>query len=281
MKEKKECKVIQDLLPTYVENLTNEETNNFIKEHLKTCEDCKKALDSMQKEIKVNGQKPDNREIKFMKKYKRKLKILSGIILFAVIIYLAFIIRNFIILSSLENKQNKNWNNDNYHVITYNYHGDSLSIIDLKYKEGKYLQEMISLRADEKIRIIECYNGDKANMYIETPSSKFVQLNVTSMPIHADTSLFSGTSNIFEKLMVSMIFNIKKEECNGVKCYRIIGNRYEESINSKIGTLVRREDVVGSSSSGTFNNLTDYKYEFGTVTDEDLMPPDLSEYEVR
>lgn len=281
MKEKRECKVMQDLLPSYVENLTNEETNKFIKEHINNCEECKKLLESMQKEIRVNGQKPDNREIKFMKKYKRKLKILSGLILFAVIVYITFVARNFIILSSLENKQNKNWNNDNYHVTTYNYHGDSLSIVDLKYKEGKYIQEIISLKVDEKIRIIECYNGNEANRYVETPLSKFAELNVTSMPIQSDTSLFSGTSSIFEKFMVSIIFNIKKEECNGIECYRIFGNRYEEYISSETGTIVRREDAIGSSKVGTFNNLTDYKYEFGTVTDEELVPPDLSEYEIK
>ena len=32
MKEKKDCKIVQDLLPNYIEKLTNEETNNFIEE---------------------------------------------------------------------------------------------------------------------------------------------------------------------------------------------------------------------------------------------------------
>ena len=30
MKENKECKIVQDLLPNYIEKLTNEETNKFI-----------------------------------------------------------------------------------------------------------------------------------------------------------------------------------------------------------------------------------------------------------
>ena len=33
MKDNKNCKVVLDLLPNYIENLTNDETNNFIKEH--------------------------------------------------------------------------------------------------------------------------------------------------------------------------------------------------------------------------------------------------------
>ena len=35
MKEINECKIVQDLLPNYIENLTNEETNKYIEEHLK------------------------------------------------------------------------------------------------------------------------------------------------------------------------------------------------------------------------------------------------------
>ena len=35
MKEKRNCKIVQDLLPNYIENLTNQETNSFIEEHLK------------------------------------------------------------------------------------------------------------------------------------------------------------------------------------------------------------------------------------------------------
>ena len=35
MKEKRECKIVQDLLPNYVDGLTNEETNKYIEEHIK------------------------------------------------------------------------------------------------------------------------------------------------------------------------------------------------------------------------------------------------------
>lgn len=41
MKENKDCKIIQDLLPNYIEKLTTEETNNYIEEHFKICENCK------------------------------------------------------------------------------------------------------------------------------------------------------------------------------------------------------------------------------------------------
>ena len=47
MKNERDCKIIQDLLPNYIENLTNEETNIFIEEHLNTCSNCKIIFENM------------------------------------------------------------------------------------------------------------------------------------------------------------------------------------------------------------------------------------------
>ena len=77
MKEKRDCKIVQDLLPNYIEKLTNEETNAFIEEHLNNCDDCKKILKNMQKDLNVNMTSRDKKAVKYFKKYKSKLKILK------------------------------------------------------------------------------------------------------------------------------------------------------------------------------------------------------------
>lgn len=280
MKERRECIIIQDLLPNYVENLTNEETNKFIEEHLKTCGECKKVLENMKKEIKVNIERPAEKEVKFMKKYKRKLKILGGIILFAVIIYLASVIRNFVIFSSLDSKKNKNWNSDNYHVTRHYYDGDKLNIADVKYKDGKYLSETISLSLEGPIKMIEYSDGKTVTIYYETSSGKFAQLNrSSSMLSYIDGTLLNSK---LHRIILSFMFNVKKEKCNGVDCYYIYGDEYKEYINKDTGLCVRRADtMLVSENTGTFSTLVDNNYEFGTVTDEDLVPPDISEYEIR
>jgi len=50
MEEKRNCKIVQDLLPNYIEKLTNEETNHFIEEHLKECTECQQIFENMQKQ---------------------------------------------------------------------------------------------------------------------------------------------------------------------------------------------------------------------------------------
>ena len=81
MNEKKDCKIIQDLLPNYLENLTKKETNLYIQEHLKECSECQKVLDKMKKELPVNTPKLDNREVNYMKKFSIKLKVLYATII--------------------------------------------------------------------------------------------------------------------------------------------------------------------------------------------------------
>lgn len=81
MKEKRNCRIVQDLLPNYIEKLTNEETNSYIEEHLQECNECEKVLKNMQQELSTNSLKRDSREINYIKKYSRKLKILNFIII--------------------------------------------------------------------------------------------------------------------------------------------------------------------------------------------------------
>lgn len=39
-----ECKIVEDLLPLYAENLTNEESSEFVRKHVEGCESCYKLL---------------------------------------------------------------------------------------------------------------------------------------------------------------------------------------------------------------------------------------------
>ena len=43
----KECKIICDLLPSYIDGLTTEDTNQYIEQHLDNCKDCKEVLEEM------------------------------------------------------------------------------------------------------------------------------------------------------------------------------------------------------------------------------------------
>jgi len=87
MKEQTICKIVEDLLPNYIERLTSEETNRFIEEHIDTCERCRQLWKVMNAEIRGEKQVPAT-ELKFLKKIK-KARVAAGI--FSIILALLFV----------------------------------------------------------------------------------------------------------------------------------------------------------------------------------------------
>ena len=50
----KECAIVKDLLPLYIEDMVSEETKLFINAHLKECEDCRNELDILKSEALIS-----------------------------------------------------------------------------------------------------------------------------------------------------------------------------------------------------------------------------------
>lgn len=95
MKEKQSCAVVRDLLPLYMEQLTSEETNQIIEEHLKDCKSCNSRYDAMREEILRENQQGDEnvqlvKEVDYMKKIRKntRRKVLFGIggVLLAIVV---------------------------------------------------------------------------------------------------------------------------------------------------------------------------------------------------
>lgn len=90
-KNKKDCKIVQDLLPNYVEDLTDEVTNEYIKEHIETCMECRNALENVNTEIEVEELNQD-REIQYLKKVRNKVRrTIMTAVLFVIMIASGFV----------------------------------------------------------------------------------------------------------------------------------------------------------------------------------------------
>lgn len=78
------CEIVQDLLPSYIDELTSEVTNQAIEEHLAGCETCKNIYEEMKA---PEGWTPTTevKELDFLKKTKKKHR--SSLILCAVIAF--------------------------------------------------------------------------------------------------------------------------------------------------------------------------------------------------
>ena len=114
MEKKKVCRIIEDLLPNYLEGLTNEITNEFIEEHLNECASCQKEKQKMTNKIETKVVNNEQIEIDYMKKYRRKMNILKSIIGIIIIVELIFLVdfcrKFFIILQAKTDLYDrKNW----------------------------------------------------------------------------------------------------------------------------------------------------------------------------
>lgn len=103
---KYKCNIVKDLLPLYVEDVTSQDSNKIIEEHLKECEECKKHYEKLKdgsfieelKEEQVNEENPK----KTMKTIKKK--IILGKLFFALISAIVVIITLFSTYSYMNNK---------------------------------------------------------------------------------------------------------------------------------------------------------------------------------
>ena len=278
MKEKKDCKIVQDLLPNYLEHLTVEETNTYINEHISTCEECKDMLSNMEKEIKICGEKREERPVKFFKKYNRKIKALSGIILAIIIIYGIIVIRNVAILTGLLSKTGQVWNPDNLHTVIYNHSGGQLNVIESYYLNGRSITYYTTYE-DLEIRKSIFYSDEEKNeTYIEHNGNKIAFVNDNATKVMISPHLAYSTP--FEIKFIAAFSNITSTECNGEECYFINTLGFKGYFNKATGLSVRAMQTIRTGEDGTFNEVVDYKYEFGTVKEEDFVLPDISEYKI-
>lgn len=87
----KDCKIVQDLLPSYIENLTSKDTSEYVEGHLKTCEDCTKVYNDMKSDLKVKSTTP-KAEIDYMKKARKKMRIAEKLVYIILLLFIIFVL---------------------------------------------------------------------------------------------------------------------------------------------------------------------------------------------
>lgn len=88
MKNELSCEVVQDLLPSYVDCLTSDVTNQSIETHIQNCTSCREILNRM-KHPEISEIKMQNHDIDFFKKVRAKARLQT--LFFAIITVIAVI----------------------------------------------------------------------------------------------------------------------------------------------------------------------------------------------
>lgn len=270
MKDKNECKIIQDLLPNYIENLTSEETNSYIKEHLEQCDKCKQIFENMKNELKVSNEKIDKREVNYIKKYSSKLKILRNVLLLIIILFVIIVGRKTIILTDLQKKAEKIKNMDNYYTKVETYQNGNISIMESYCKDGKILGNIERYPEEYEVKRQMYKSEDETFSLYDNGTVKVCQIggDISINPVSFTSDFF--LVNVYN----AMFSSINKVKLNGKECYIIRDKDTEKFIDTETGIAIKMID-------NTNNRTTDYYYEYGNVKDEDVAKPDTTGYIVK
>lgn len=96
---KKECSIVRDVLPLYLENMVNEGTKVFVKEHLENCSDCAAELEHLKSGMQLDVVEAPKREhdvnvIAAVKKKisKKIVKMVAGVCLVFAVLLIAMLL---------------------------------------------------------------------------------------------------------------------------------------------------------------------------------------------
>lgn len=286
----KDCKIVRDLFPSYIDGLTNEETKQYIEEHINQCQDCRNILENMKKDLKLDIAPKQSKEVKYIKKFSNRMKTLKTILLVILLIFILVVSRNMFIIASLNNKVSNYINETNYYIKSLNYSGDSMVIIEDYIKDEKYVNKVQFLsEGHSKSIYTEYYNGKTINSYNEIGAKKIAILNkkdnIDLQPIPNGIKI----DYPLQFIIMSLFSSITSVECNGKDCYQIVQPWFNSNsetiyyIEKETGLTVR---IIGegkdrSDNSDKYDIVTDYQFKFNVVTEEDFIEPNISEYEIQ
>lgn len=283
--ENKECKVVQDLLPNYIEKLISEETNKFIEEHLQTCSECQAMLESMKAEIKIDTVKQDDREVEYIKKFNVKFKKVEYKLFVLIYAILAILVvgaigvfgKKYIIFQDLAKKAEELQKISNYHIESSTFYGLHREDLDVEKREelakDNVFYDIYGAGENELTTIV------KDNMSYEYMDDKLIWLNsIDNDFIGLYSQLLTGEISILKDKTSIFTYYLSDAIINGKECYQIRENDQAGGIiyiEKETGLVIRTEhrSGFGTSVSNGYDyqsTVTDYKYEFNCITDEEI-----------
>lgn len=274
----KECKLVQDLLPNYIEKLTSEESEKIIGEHLKECLECKKILENMQNDIVLKSKEQCKKETKYMKKYSNRLKIFRLFGLTLLVILLAFVVnttRKYIILNDLYNKAKIyeiKEDADNYHITQIGIKKGIISYVEEYAKEDKRIRYHSSYSNNEKgsLKREIFYKDAKESFGLKEDGKNKIKENITTIGKLVVQNTDMTLDNSFITAMHSKVEKIKFRD---KECYLVKQYLWEYIIEADTGILLRMVSEYENESI-----IQEYYKEIENVQDSDVARPDITGY---
>ena len=212
---------------------------------------------------------------------KNVLKIALIVIAILLVILIIHTIRNYVIVTDLQNKIAEYNDSTNYHIKSVATENNG-TIVKMDYykKDDKQVVFMERMANNEVTKISMYNNGERTDTFTETKDSKIAQLNSgTIMSVGIYNHLENDSK--WQTILGCISAKIKSVDYNGKECYIVKEFMSSTSLTSKgAETYIDKETgiFVKSIEAGIVNER---EYEFNTVDDSIFTEPDISQYTLK
>ena len=209
------------------------------------------------------------------------LRTLGIIILVILAIFIGITIRKFYLINTYILAMAEYAKSNNYYIEITN---DNVRKIQQYYKDGK----SVAIMTPTDTRMLYTYYDSKTKESIirfDSDGDKVALVSVTDnkpVPTVQIVQIYGNEMTTWQKLLTAALSRVRTEEYNGKECYKIETQGMKVWIDKETYLTVGLTSGYMKNSDGTEEPMiTNYEYEFGTVTDEQVAKPDLTGYKVQ
>ena len=212
---------------------------------------------------------------------KKILKTIGIVLLVIIIIFLIYIIRNYIIISNLQNKIANYSNSTNYYTKSVATESDGAVVTMKYYKKDNKEVAFIERNLNGEISKISVYNnGERRDTFWDNKDSKIAQLDSDGF---MSVNIYNGleTDTKWQTFLGSIFASIKTTNCNGKQCYKIKGFLSTTLLNTKESEVYIEKDTGLYLKTIEEGITSEREYEFDKVDDSIFVEPDISQYTLK
>lgn len=304
MDSKIECEIVQDLLFSYADGVLKPNSQKWVEKHITVCPNCQAKLLEIKKEQNQHYE-TQKKEIDYLKKIRRKNRLQScfGAIFLLSVIFVGIYMYKWAILVRIAGNIEHQFENENFSIETIHKIGfeeDGILISKIWYKNGKYKKTSYLEKDDQILQQFDTEYGNLTNSakedYLVNDIEKKVTREIWSLdkskndfliapnPIH----LSNKTGYQIARLGAPFYTKISTDhEVIGKPYYVLEMDPGKIWVDCETGLPIMSFGY--SSVTNYYKNtkiplrqtetISEYHYEFGTVTDKEVEMPELSDYE--
>lgn len=202
---------------------------------------------------------------------KKIIRIALIAILLIIVILILCTFRKFIIIKRLQENVKEYTTRTNYHIKYIRELNGEITTFNYYKKDNK----MAYFIESNGTKSLMYNNGERTDLFIETPEAKTVELNANILGIPEIKDYFAeNAENDWETFILSIKAKVKKNDYNNQKCYMVKNFSFDFE---KSEMYVEKDTGLMLKSLGK-NCITDIEYEFDNVDDSIFVEPDISQY---